>query len=86
MNPVKFKGQNVIYAESQPENLPLPALKINSPRGEVVSCWALSFKERVKILFTGKLWVSLMCFNKPLTPSYFSVNRKEVFSLPEDKK
>jgi len=85
MNPIEFKGQNTVYAKNQAEYKPLPALKLEkSPTGEVISCWHMSFYERLKILITGKVWVSLMCFNKPLTPSYLTVNRKELFTLTED--
>ena len=84
MKPIEFKQQNVIFAKDQAEYQPLPALRITSLKGEVISCWGLSFKERIKVLFTGKIWMSLMSFNKPLTPSYLSVNRKEVYSLLDD--
>lgn len=86
MKPTKFKYQNIVFAENQPEYQSLPALKLDTPQGEVISCWKLSFKERIKILFTGRMWVSLMSFNKPLTPSYLSVNRKDVFSHSDDNK
>lgn len=85
MKPVEFKHQTVIFAKDQPQYQPLPALKIDSPEGEVISCWKLSVKERIKIVFTGRVWLSLMSFNKPLTPSYLSVNRKEVYSHPDDQ-
>jgi len=85
MKPVEFKHQNVVFAKDQKEYQPLPALKLNTTEGEVISCWRMSFKERMKVLFTGKVWISLMSFNKPLTPSYMSVNRKDVFSIPEDQ-
>ena len=85
MKAVNFKHQNVVYAKDQPEYLPLPALKIESEYGEVISCWRLSFWERIKVLFTGKIWLSLMSFNQPLTPSMMSVNRKEIYSHPDDK-
>ncbi len=85
MKPVEFKHQNVVFAKDQPEYQPLPALKIDSPQGEVVSCWQMTFKERIKVFVTGKIWLSLMSFNKPLTPSFMSVNRKDVYSIPEDK-
>lgn len=78
MKAIKFPEQNVTFAENQPEYLPLPAFKNDSPQGEVVFCMGLSFKERMKILFTGKLWCSLLTFNKPLTPSYFTVNKSDV--------
>jgi len=84
MKPVEFKHQNIVFAKDQPEYQPLPALRIDSPTGEVVSCWKLSFKERIKVLVFGRVWMSLMSFNKPLTPSYLAVNRKEVYSHPDD--
>ena len=79
MKPIKFKEQNCIYAENQPEYLPLPAYKINEPEGRVISCWRLSFAERLRLLFKGRLWVSLMSFNKPLTPSFFTTKKSDIF-------
>ena len=84
MKPIEFKHQNVVFAKDQPEYQPLPALKLNTPEGEVISCWKLSFKERIQVLLFGRVWLSLMSFNKPLTPSFLSVDRKCVFSTPED--
>jgi hypothetical protein len=86
MKPIEFEHQNTVYAKDQPEYQPLPALKIDGPTGEIISCWKLSFKERIKILFTGKVWLSLMSFNNPLTPSYLSVDRKDLYTHPDDRK
>ena len=79
MKPIKFKEQNCTYAENQPEYLPLPAYKDKGEQGIVISCWKLSIWERLRLLFTGKLWISLMSFNKPLTPSLFSTKKSDVF-------
>ena len=84
MKPIKFKHQNTVFAEDQPEYNPLPALKIAGYKGETISCWKLSFKERIKVLFFGRVWMSLSMFGRPLTPSYLCVNRKEVFTHPDD--
>jgi hypothetical protein len=78
MTPIKFKEQNCTYAENQKEYLPLPAFKDEGEMGQVVSCWKLSFVERLRILFNGKLWVSLATFHKPLTPSFFTTKKSEV--------
>lgn len=78
MKPIPFKEQNMVIAKDQPEYVPLPAFKANTPEGQVVSCWQLSFGERLRILFTGKLWVCLLTFNKPLTPSFFTTKKSEV--------
>lgn len=86
MKPVKFKHQNIVFAKDQPQYQPLPALKIDSPNGEVVSCWKMNIIERVIVLFTGRVWQSQMSFNEPLTPSLLSVNRKELYTHPDDKK
>ena len=86
MKPVEFKHQNIVFAKDQPEYTPLPALKIESPKGEVISCWKMSMKERLKVIITGRVWLSLMSFNKPLTPSFISVNRKDIYSHPDDEK
>jgi len=86
MKPINFKHQNIIYAKDQPQYQPLPALKIKSENGEVIFCWNLSFKERIRVLFLGKIWLQLLTFNKPLTPSYLTTNRKELYTHPDDKK
>lgn len=79
MKPIEFEEQNVIFAEDQPEYLPLPAHRVDEAEGRVISCWKLTLWERIKLLFTGRLWVCLMSFNKPLTPSFFTVDKSDVF-------
>lgn len=80
MKPLEFKEQNCVYAKDQPEYIPLPAHKVADQKGEVIFCMGLTWKERIKLLITGKLWCSLLTFNKPLTPSFFSVNKKHFFN------
>lgn len=86
MKPIKFKEQNTTFAENQPEYLPLPAFKSTVGNGEIVSCWQASFKERLIFLFTGKMWVSLMIFGKPLTPSFFTLKKSDIFLTEKKKK
>lgn len=79
MKPIKFEEQNIVFAEDQPQYQPLPAFRNNdSEFGEVVSCWQLTLRERLKILFTGKIWLCLLSYKKPLTPSYMTVNKKDL--------
>lgn len=81
MKPIKFPECNITYAENQPEYQPLPGFKAKTEQGEFVFCHQLDWKERIKILFTGKLWVCLLTFNKPLTPSFHTVHKKEVIMI-----
>jgi hypothetical protein len=86
MKPIKFPEVNITYAENQPEYNPLPGFKADTSNGEFVFCMKLSFKERIKLLITGKLWCTLLTFNKPLTPSFFSVNKNDhIVTIPPTK-
>jgi hypothetical protein len=78
MKPIKFPEHNVVFAKNQPQYQPLPVLKYSSPEGDVVSCWALSWKERFRILFSGRIWLCLMTFNDPLQPIYMTTKKAEV--------
>ena len=78
MKPVEFPGVNVVFAKDQPEYQPLPAFKADTPEGEVVTCWKLSFRERLRVLFKGEIWLCLMSFNKPLTPSFMTTEKSEI--------
>jgi len=78
MKPVEFDGQNAVYAKDQPEYLPLPVHRYDDPCGRVTSCWELTFLERIKVLFGGKVWLQLMTFRGPLQPVYLTVKKEEV--------
>jgi hypothetical protein len=81
MKPIEFKEHNTVFAKDQPEYLPLPAYREDGDKyGNVICCWQLSFKERIKILFTGKLWLSLMSFNNPLTPHRLTSNKWDLLN------
>lgn len=73
MIPIEFPEQNCVYAKDQPEYLPLPVHK--TPDGMVISCWALTWRERFKMLFTGRMWWSVLTFNHPLQPQLPSVDK-----------
>lgn len=66
MRPITFAEQNTTYAKDQPQYLPLPAHK--DEMGVVTTCWALSWRDRIKLLFTGRLWLQQMTFDEPLQP------------------
>lgn len=81
MEPIKFKGYNVIFAEDQPQYTPLPAFKSSDREGQVISCWRLSLVERLIVLFNGRIWLSLMSFHRPLTPSYMTTKKSDVLII-----
>ncbi len=74
MKPIKFKNSNCIFAENQKPYLPLPAYKHNDDCLCVSACWRLNLYERIKVLFTGRIYTTLPTFGKPLTPQKLSVD------------
>lgn len=66
MKPIKFKYSNVVYAENQPEYLPLPAHKAED--GTVTTCWKCDWIDRIRVLFYGRVYVQQLTFNKALQP------------------
>lgn len=78
MNPIKFKEQTGIL--KRPHNMtaeecePLP---IHFTGKEYISCWKMSFKERFKALFFGKIW--LYVFSEISQPPVAVVCDKNIF-------
>lgn len=71
MKPISFPEQNKTWAKDQQPYLPLPAY---SDTVNTVSCWKLSWRERLKLLFTGKLWLRQKNFGQPLQPQLPTVD------------
>ena len=71
MRPVEFEGQTTVFAKDQPQYLPLPAKRDED--GMVTTCWVLSLRERLAVLFRGRLWLQQLTFNSPLQPQRPSV-------------
>lgn len=66
MDPIKFEGQNVTFAENQEEYRPLPAHR--DPDGVVTTCWEFTPEELAELNKTGKLWIQQLTFKQALQP------------------
>ncbi len=80
MEPIKFRQQNIVFAKNQPPYLPLPAYRDDKQGGRIFHCWKLSFRERVKIFFTGKIWVNVLNFGRAPQPIKLMIDNP--FHLP----
>ncbi|MGE5494592.1 MAG: hypothetical protein ACM3S4_04755 [Burkholderiales bacterium] len=67
MKPIEFKEQNatfVLPADNEGKTArKLPAYK--SDDGHIVSCWRMNLKDRLKALFTGRVWLGLNANSQP---------------------
>lgn len=74
----EFPEQTVVIAKDQPQYRPLPALVLNSVEGEVITCWRLRPRERIKVVFSGLLWASQWTFQSPMQPVFFTVDKTDL--------
>lgn len=86
MKPKNFKGANVVLGKDQPDCIELPAFKNESEQGEIVACFDLSIKERMKLLLTGELWFCVSTFNKDLPPMRITTKKEELLSTQKEPK
>lgn len=83
MTPIKFPESNTVFAEHQPEYQPLPCLRCEN--GQLLICWKLTLRERLKLLLTGKLWHTISTFNSPLQPQMLEVAKPQLNYQPEQE-
>ena len=75
-NPLKL--EETVIAKDQPQYRPLPAIVTSD--GVVTSRWRLTWRERLRILFCGSLWLQLSTFGHPLQPVIMTTE-EPVFAL-----
>lgn len=79
MKLVEFPEQTVVIAKDQPQYLPMPAYRYpDDPDGRIACCWALTWRERFAILFSGVLWHQVLTFNQPLQPQLLTTDKPEL--------
>ncbi|HBR31937.1 MAG TPA: hypothetical protein DD733_07625 [Clostridiales bacterium] len=66
MQPTKFKEQNITFTKpasmTDEQCSSLPAYRDDR---EIISCWKMTWKERIKVLFIGKIWFSVYGTSQP---------------------
>lgn len=77
MKSIRFNEANIVLGEKQKEFKPLWAYMDDEI---TVSCYKLSWKERLKILFSGKLWLGQANFGRPLQAQLPSVYKETFFT------
>lgn len=71
-----------IIAENQDEYGDLPAVHVAG--GVILTRWQMSIWERLKVLFTGNVYLWMLTFGQPVQPVCIEVD-KPAFENPELK-
>lgn len=76
---VDFPERNVEYAKNQPEYRVLPAYQYaDDPQGKIVCCWEFGWRDRLRILFGGKIWHIILTYNKRLQPQLIVTDKPKM--------
>lgn len=75
---IEFPEQTVIIAKDQPQYRPLPAHRFPGPDGRIAFCWKLGWRDRLKVLRTGKIWHEVLTFNQALQPQLLRLDKPEM--------
>ena len=79
MKLIEFPEQTVVIAKDQPEYNPLPAHRFpDDPQGRIACCWQMTWRERLAVLWTGKLWHQILTFNSALQPQLLTVEKPDM--------
>ncbi len=70
MTPIEFPQQTMVWAKNQPPYLPLPAYV---DKEQTITCWRLTWRERMQMFLFGRLWLRQLNFSQALQPQAPSV-------------
>ncbi len=73
MKPIDFPESTCVLAKDQDEYRDLPVWVSAGEDKAMISCWKLSWWERIRLLLTGKLWVRQLTFGYRLQPQLIEV-------------
>lgn len=80
MKPIEFKGQTIVL--QKPANMtdeecsPLAILQLDNT---CISCWKMTWRERIKALFTGVVWLGVLS-GRTQPPVYVTIDRPFKFT------
>jgi hypothetical protein len=84
VQPIEFKGQNLVLGKNQPEYQPLPAYVETDHKKTVTTCWQLSPGELSELQDNGgKLWIQQLTFGRGFQPQLPMVEKPSVIALLE---
>lgn len=78
MQPTEFPESNAVLGEGQPEYTPMPVYRYVGDEGRTVSVWRLSFWERLRLIFTGRIYVQVLTFRTPIQPQLLTVEKPDM--------
>ena len=84
MKPAGFSEVNIVLGEKQDQYNDLPAFYTPKDlQGRIVTSWSLTFRERIRVLFRGRVWLSTLTFRDPLQPVFMTTEKTDLIITPK---
>lgn len=88
MKPIAFTEQTVVLQpnpnQMEIDDLPVGTLPIFTDGNQVISCWGLTFWERLRVLWFGKIWLGV--HSGHTQPPVWLAAERTMFGKPETMK
>ena len=78
MKPDSRMAIEIVIAKDQPEYIPLPAVRLLNPEGDLITRWELSDAEIERVIESRSIYLTMMTFNRAVTPVMLSVDPPEI--------
>lgn len=78
MELIEFPEQTIVIAKDQPQYRPLPAYQYRDAEATIVCCWRLSWRERLRVLLTGRIWHRVLTFRQSLQPQLLTTEKPDM--------
>jgi len=75
---LKHPGMTITIGKDSKEYLPLPAVLLGNKEGVVITRWHLPLWERLRLLWHGSLYLSVMTFKGNLQPFKLELEEPEL--------
>lgn len=63
--PIAFPGHNYVYKAPEGLGDKIGDLPVHRTGAQHTTCWQLHWKDRIRILFTGRIWVLQLSHQMP---------------------
>jgi hypothetical protein len=77
-----FEDHEVLIGKDNRLYKPLPAIYVEND-SRVVSRWRLSLRERLKVLFSGNIYIFIRTYGEPLQPISVGAEKPQL-EIPDD--
>lgn len=72
------KMTETTIAKNQPQYDNLPSIMFDDREGTVLTRWKMTWRERIRALFVGDVYLKILTFGSPLQPVLLQVKQPEL--------